>query len=146
MIRPILASPLVALLCACSPYSAAWRTMDAVVQGRDATEVGLAEYGKAELKRCADVEDKAACLAKASEAITHWRNIARPAINSALRLTVAAVEIAERAGNKDLGWLDLLRPAVCALVRVARSWSHYYQAAWDQVAGPLAAVEVLCHD
>lgn len=144
-----LAALLALLLCACSPYSAAWRTMDGVITARDQTAQGLADWGKVELARCTKLHDaeRPKCLGPASQALTHWRDEARPAINSALNVVAASIQIAEKAGNKKLDWLALVKPGACALLRVVKLWGHKLPAGGASIYAALAAFqEVACAD
>lgn len=127
----------------CSPYAAAWRTMDATMTARDATASSLAAWAKAEQVTCQakPVADQRACLDRPAEVLAEWRTKARPAINSALQLTAGAVRLAEMGKDKTTDWMAMLKPAVCALSRAARAWGHYYPDAGKAVLGYLAAVE-----
>lgn len=130
------------------PYDAAWRTMDGVILARDSTAASLAAWGRAELVRCKarPEAERAACLKPASDALAAWRSTARPAINSALHVAAASVEIAERAkGPAKIDWMALLRPAICALLRTTKAWGHYYPDAGKSVLAYLGAFEgVIC--
>jgi hypothetical protein len=133
------------------PYDAAWRTLDGVIRARDTTAQGLATHAKSERERCLKAhgpktEAGAACIKPTREALAAWRTIARPAINSALQVTAASLQIAERAkADKPPDWLTLLRPAVCALLRAAKSWGHWYPDKGKAILTALnAAAEVTC--
>ena len=137
----------VLVLVGCSPYSAAWRTMDGVITARDQTAVGLATWGRAELARCTKLPqaEHAKCLEPASQALTHWRDDARPAINTALNVAAASIQIAEKAGNKKLDWLALVKPGACALLRVVKLWGHKLPAGGASVYAALGTIsEVYC--
>jgi hypothetical protein len=148
----LMAGVLVVSASACSgPYDAAWRTMDGVIRARDMTAQGLAGHARSEHKRClekhgAQTPEYAICIKPARKALRHWRQDARPAVDSALQVTAASVQIAEKADmDKPPDYIVLLRPAVCALLRVARLWGHYYPDDGKAVLGYLeAAGKVVC--
>lgn len=126
----------VGLLCALTcwgckgPYDVAWRTMDGVIKARNATAQSLADVAQKQHEKCIEQHGPKtaaylACIQPYKNALDHWRMHARPAINSALQVTSASVQIAEKAKSNDLKWLELIKPAVCALVKVVQLWGHY---------------------
>jgi hypothetical protein len=131
----ILAGCLIAMgMAGCpKPYDAAWRTVDAVQKTRDLTAQQLASAANAKHTECkkahgAKTPGFADCVKKHRDALDHWRKIARPATNSAIQVTATSLQIAERveANKPKIDWISLLKPAACALFRVARSWGHYW--------------------
>lgn len=146
------AGVLVVTASAChGPYDAAWRTMDGVIRARDMTAQGLASYARDQHRACLDkhgakTQEYATCIKPAHKALRHWRQDARPSVDSALQVAAAAVQIAERADmDEPPDYIALLRPAVCALLRVSRLWGHYYPDQGKAVLGSLeAAGKVVC--
>lgn len=63
-----------------------------------------------------------ACVKPNYEANEAWILYARPAINSALTITVTSVQLAEATKDKKLPWMSYLMPAVCALSEVLKQW------------------------
>ena len=115
----------------CNPYSAAWRTMDGVIKARDLTAQQLAGVAKAKNLECVAAHGTktpayATCIKPTRDILEHWQKQARPAINSALQITAASVQIAERVkSDEKIDWLAILKPAACALFAVVKSWGHY---------------------
>jgi len=114
----------------CNPYAVAWRTMDGVIKARDLTAQQLAGVAKQKNLECVaahGVKTPAytACIKPTRDILEHWQKQARPAINSALQITAASVQIAERVKDSKIDWLAILRPAACALWRCVKSWGHY---------------------
>jgi hypothetical protein len=62
------------------------------------------------------------CLGKYPEALDTWIKIVRPAVNSALTMTVAAIQLAEQTKDKKLPWLEYLKPALCAVCQAVTQW------------------------
>ena len=143
----------VILICTagCNPYAVAWRTMDGVLKARDLTAQQLAGIGKAKNLECVSqhgvkTPEYAACVKTTRAILEHWQKEARPAINSALQITAASVQIAERVKDSKIDWLAILRPAACALFNVVKSWGHYLP---DKGKAALLVItpfgELLCH-
>ena len=69
------------------------------------------------------------CVGPMKRLLEKWRDIAKPAINSALAATVGALLIAERAGvDKALSLMNvwkLIKPGICALAQVVEAWSGW---------------------
>jgi hypothetical protein len=111
------------------PYDAAWRTTDAVLKARNLTAQQLAQAAQKKHVECkakhgVKTAGFANCIDNHRKALKHWQDIARPAINSACQITAASLTIAERAKSK-IDWMVLLKPAMCAFLRVFRFWGHY---------------------
>ncbi len=130
------------------PYDAAWRTLDSVQKARDLTAQQLAAAARAKHQEClkahgAKTAEFASCIKKHRESLDYWRQIARPATNSAIQVTATALQIAEQAGDgeKKLDWITLLKPAACALMRVAKTWGHFYPDEGKAVLGALQSLE-----
>jgi hypothetical protein len=81
----------------------------------------------------------AACYRAHREALQLWRSKIRPAINTALLAAVAAIRPAEKAKAK-VGWVQLLKPAVCALARAVRQWGHLLGEKWK--GGVMAGIKL----
>jgi hypothetical protein len=126
------------------PYDAAWRTLDGVQKARDLTAQQLAAHGTAQHKACLAKHAKgspefAVCIKPARDILRQWQTNVRPAVNSAIQITATAVDIAERVkADPKINWLDLVKPAACALLGAARAWGHYYA---DRAAAVLAALK-----
>lgn len=120
------------MLSACpKPYDAAWRTLDSIQKARDLTAQQLAAAGGAKHKDCLKdhgpkTQAFAECIQAHRKALEQWQKNARPAINSSIQVTVTALQIAERTKAEKMDWISLLRPAACALFRVAKAWGHYW--------------------
>lgn len=115
----------------CSPYAAAWRTTGAVQSAGNLTDRAIAAAARPELGKCnarhgAKTKAAEACLYATTpgKALKQWVTIARPAVNSALIATVTSLQVAERAKNKKLDWLAILRPAGCALAKIVEQFGH----------------------
>lgn len=146
MIRILLILALLLAVGCKGPYDVAWRTLDSVQKARDLTAQQLAAAARAKHQECltnhkAKTREFAACISKHREALDHWRQIARPATNSAIQVTATALQIAEKSKADKLDWIVLLKPAVCALMRVARAWGHYYPDQGKAILGALQALE-----
>lgn len=113
-------------------YTAAWQTLDGIQKAKALTAKQLARVATVKHGDCLKVHGAktpayAECMKSTREMLKQWRTNVRPAVNSAVGITATAVNIAERA-KKDpkLNWLQLVKPAVCALIRAAKTWGHYY--------------------
>lgn len=113
-----------------SPYGMAWRTLDAVQKARD---LGAAQLGKVahdKHQAClaahkAKMPEYAACIKPYRDALRTWQDVVRPSVNSAIQITATGVQIAERAkDDPKLNWIELLKPAVCAISRGLRAFGH----------------------
>ena len=135
------------------PYDGAWRTLDSVQKAKHLTAQQLAQFADAKHKGCvathgAKSAGYADCIKATREMLRTWQNVVRPAVNSAVNITATAVQIAERAKqDPKLNWLALLKPAICSLLRGAKSWGHYYADKGAAVLGALRAFEgVVCNE
>ena len=135
------------------PYDAAWRTLDSIQKAKALTAQQLAQAARlkhADCKKLHGVKNAAFanCIADHRKALKTWQDDARPAINSAVQITATALQIAEQVkAEKKVDWMTLLKPAVCALMRVARAWGHYFPDKGKTVLGALQGLEgVLCGD
>ena len=126
----LLGLAIVTLCCqSCRPYEAAWRTTAGVRAAAEATDKAMTEVVAEKHRACTAAHGQhnpayRACIKGHREAMEKWILYARPAINSALALTVASLQIAERVKAKALDWIGLLRPAICALGRCMRAFGH----------------------
>lgn len=147
----VLAILAVAAMSCRGPYHAAWATMRSVVEARDQTAHELATSAKIKHADCLkahgeNTPEYATCIKAHREALRQWRQHVRPAVNSALHVASASVQIAERAKDKTLNWIALVRPAVCALLATARQWGHLYPEKGKRILGALSGLEaVACH-
>ncbi len=152
---PVLPALLVALLFllpACrNPNAAAWRTADAVLKARDLTAQQLAWMARTKHQECRDrhkakTPEFAKCIEPYRKALQEWQRVGRPAINSAVQVTATALQIAEKAeGKKKIDWMALLKPAACALLRVAKAWGHLWPDRGAALLGALGGLgEVTC--
>lgn len=113
------------------PYDAAWRTLDGVQQAQRLTATQLATTGKARNEAClsthgAGTDGYKTCIEPTREMLRHWQTEARPAIVSAVQITASSLQIAEKVdADKKVKWLELIKPAVCALARVAKLFAGY---------------------
>jgi hypothetical protein len=70
---------------------------------------GLAEYQQ--------------CIARPYAANAAWIERGRPAINSALVMTVTTIQLLEAQKQKpSMSWMEYLKPAVCALAQILAEW------------------------
>lgn len=131
---------------------AGWRALDATQNARDLAAKQLAASAHAKHKECLAAHGSktagfAECIKDHRDALRHWGDIARPVINSSISITAAALLIAERVKGAKANVIELLKPAVCTLVRVAKAWAHFYGAAKDTILGALKFAEgVSCGD
>jgi hypothetical protein len=136
-----------------SPYDAAWRTMDGLLKARDVTAATLAQAARDKHHQCVKAHGPktqayATCIKDHRAALKQWQTVARPAVNSALHVTKASVQIAESAkADKPPDYIALLRPAACALWRVVRAWGHYLPKKGSSVLKALGPFgEGVCHE
>lgn len=114
-----------------SPYAVAWRTLDGVQQAQRLTATQLAATGKARNEACltthgAGTDGYKTCVEPTREMLRHWQTEARPAIVSAVQITASSLQIAEKVkADPKVKWLELIKPAVCALARVAKLFAGY---------------------
>lgn len=138
----LLALVVVALIhSACA--GAEWRATLAVREASTMTDRTLADVCRAKWETCKGkpAVERDACFKAHGDALDSWRKIGRPAIDSALIITVAALQIAERAKAKKPDWIALLKPAACALARGLAAWGHLLPpATLAAIKGPLDLV------
>lgn len=113
----------------CNATCIAWRTTATVKDAATLTDTTIAGVAREKRASCAKVSSVGTpryteCITPTRDALHQWVTYARPAINSALVATVAALTIAERAKQTPKDWLGLLKPAACALSRCTRAWGH----------------------
>ena len=140
---------LIRLLVGCQPYEAAWRTTYAVREVGTLADRTIADVHKAKRLECIaagklpGTPELDVCLGDKGKALQAWRTYARPALDSALSATVAAIQIAEKAKAKNLDWIGLLRPGLCAVARCLEAWGHLLPpATLAALRVPLAAVQL----
>ncbi len=137
---------------ACNPYSAAWRTLDGVQQARALTAQQLASTGHRKHEACLathgpNTDGYRVCIEPTAKMTRHWQREARPAIIAAVQITASSLQIAEKVkADKKVRWLELLKPALCALSRVVKLYSHYLPDEGASINGVLGMVEgVACN-
>ncbi len=132
---------------ACNPYSIAWRTLDGVQQARALTAQQLASTGHRRHEVCLathgpNTDGYRVCIEPTAKMLRHWQREARPAIIAAVQITASSLQIAERVkADKKVKWLELLKPALCALSRVVKLYSHYLPDEGASIVGVLGMVE-----
>lgn len=120
---------------------AGWRALDATQNARDMTAKQLASVVSAKHASCKAAHgvknaEFAACIQKHRKALEDWRRIARPVINDSIAITAAGLQIADRVGKKA-NWVELVKPAVCAISRSIKAFGHWFP---DKAAGVLSAL------
>lgn len=139
------------LTAGCNPNAAAWRTLDGVQRARAMTAQQLAMAGTARHKDCVDkhgtgTDGYKVCIEPTAKMLRHWQRDARPAIIAAVQVTASSLQIAEHVGGKDVGWIKLLSPGLCALSRVVKLYKHYLPDGGASIAGVVGMVEgVTCN-
>lgn len=141
-------------LAACAgPHAAAWRTTEAVRQVGNQVDRTLGVAAQKKHVECLSAHGRqtagyARCIDKHRRAVDTWRRVARPAVNSALAATVAAIQIAERVkSDKPLDWETALRPAVCAITRAIEQWGHLMGSDKDRIKSLVRGLKgVTCHE
>lgn len=123
---------------------AGWKALDATQNARDLTAKQLASAvatKHADCKKAHGVKNEAfaACIKKHRAALDSWIKIARPVINDSIAITAAALQIADKVG-KNANWIELIKPAVCALSRSVKAFGHYFA---DKAAGVLSALSLI---
>jgi|GEM_PF-6301820 len=145
MILLIMAGCLMASAGCKGPYDAAWRTLDSVQKAQALTAKQLASTVKAKHAACLKAHgtktpEYATCIKKHRDALRTWRKIVRPVVNDSVAITVAAIQVAERAKDDNVNWIVLLRPAVCGLARAVKQWAQWFG---DQGAAVLGAIKMI---
>lgn len=135
------------------PYDAAWRTLDSVQKAKSLTAQQLAAAAETKRKDCikqhgAKTDGYATCIKAHREALKQWRQNVRPSVNTAVQITATALQIAEKVkAAPKVDWLTLLKPSVCALMRAAKSWGHYFADKGAAVLGALGSFEgLVCNE
>jgi hypothetical protein len=139
----LVAAAVLLLLWSTSCAGAEWRATLAVREAGTMTDRTLADVCRQKWETCKPkvAVERDACFKGCADALDSWRKIARPAIDSALIVTVAALQIAEKARAKKPDWVALLKPAVCALARGLAAWGHMLPpATLAAIKGPLDLV------
>jgi len=131
----------------CVQNKAAWITLDAVQQARSLTATQLATTAKVKHQACLAEHGKATdgyrvCIEPTRAMLRHWQNEARPAIIAAVQITASSLQIAEKVkADKRVKWIELLKPAICALARVVSLYKHYLPDGGASIAGVLGLVK-----
>ncbi len=125
---------------------AGWRTLDSVQTAKALTAKQLARAVDAKHKAClathgSKTAEYAECIKKRREALRTWRTVVRPVVNDSVAITAAALQIAEKAKGKDPNWIELVKPAVCALSRAVRQWAPWFGDKGAAVLGALNMIE-----
>ena len=111
------------------PYQAAWNTTYQVREVGQLAENLIAKKASMEHKKCLQAyggrtDAYAECIAPYHEGLIFWKQIVEPTLNAALIGTVAAIQIAERAGDNKMDWKKELQPGACALIRMATEYEN----------------------
>jgi len=131
---------------------AGWRALDATQKARAITAKQLATAVKTKHAAClkthgAQTAEYAECIKTHRDALRTWRRVVRPAVNSSVAITAAALQIYDKAGGDKPDWIALIKPAVCALSRGVKSWSVWFG---DKGAAALSALKMIegvtCHE
>jgi hypothetical protein len=131
----------------CEPYKAAWASLRSVQVAAQGVDVGIATAHKVKRGKCNEAFKPGTpaaikCLveSKQHEALKQWQVYAKPAVKSAIVLTAASLEIAQKSGDKGYKWRDSLLPAVCALSRTISEFGHLFppSAKWLKDVAALA--------
>ncbi len=124
-----------------------WRTLDAVQHARALTAQQLAAVGHTKHRAClathgAQTDGYRVCIEPTRAMLRHWQREARPAIIAAVQITASSLQIAEKVkAEKDVKWLELLKPALCALARVVKLFKAYLPDGGASINGVLAMAE-----
>ena len=139
-------------LCIACP-GAEWRVVSAVRGAAELTDQAVAAAAVKEHNRCMAFHKGPGagykgCIeaTKAYSALVNWRLYGKPTINSALIATVATLTIYENAKGKKPKWLEVLKPAVCALSKVLKQWADLLGPSKGAVMAAVAAAGVFTCD
>ncbi len=133
-------------LSGCTP-GIEWRTLDAVQHARTLTAQQLAAVGHTKHRAClathgAQTDGYRVCIEPTRAMLRHWQREARPAIIAAVQITASSLQIAEKVkSEKAVKWLELLKPAICALARVVKLFKAYLPDGGASINGVLAMAE-----
>jgi hypothetical protein len=133
----------------CNKYAVAWRSAAGLQDAGNRTDDALAEAAAKKHNEClvkhgAKADGYAKCVEPYRQVLVAWVTYVRPAISSAIRTTVAALQIAERVKADKTNWLALLKPGACALAKAVADWTHLMgDKAAEQVKKYLGLVEGL---
>lgn len=133
-----------ALITTAGCKGAGWRALDATQNARDLTAKQLASVVAAKHASCKAAHgvknaEFADCIKKHRKALEDWRRIARPVINDSIAITAAGLQIADKVGKKA-NWVELVKPAVCAISRSIKAFGHWFP---DSAAGVLSALSMV---
>ena len=136
-------------------YRAGWVSTAALVDARDATDKGIATAFKAKVNDCVskhskDVPAVRQCVEASTEykAARRWQSDVLPAINTAVKVAIATLEIAERVqASKDSTLkkvFNSLRDGVCKLIPVLDEWKHKFSASVKAALVYVQMIKVVC--
>ena len=136
-------------------YRAGWVSTAALVDARDATDKGIATAFKSKVNDCVskhpkDVPATRSCVEASTEykAARRWQTNVLPSINTAVKVAIATLEIAERvqaSGDSTLKKvLNALRDGVCKLLPVLDEWKDRMSAEVKAALVYLEMVKVVC--
>lgn len=131
-------------LTACGKYTAAWKITEGVQSAASLATKAMTSRARdkhaackklhavktPELRKCVDPEYSQA---------KRFRTFGVPLINSGLRISVASLTIAEKAGGKA-DWKALVKPAVCAVASVLEEFKSFMP---DKAKAALSTVLML---
>lgn len=122
---------------------AGWRALDGTQKARDMFAQQLASVVKAKHADCekqhgAKTPEYAACIKTHRKALDSWRYVARPIVNDSIAITAAGMQIADKAKSKA-NWIELIKPAVCAISRSVKAFGHWFP---DKAAGVMSALKL----
>ena len=120
-------------------------------QVRDGISIALATACKEKHEECKRIhgtnnEQFKTCVADCKKALELWVKKVKPAVQAALVLTIANLEIAKKAKDKKYsGWMELIKPAVCGLAAALVELKDFLPAKWQDLVNQLATIKgVVC--
>lgn len=116
--------------CSGNPLAHGYRSVVVVAQARDSMSKAAAAYCKPLHEACVkkhgiETDGYKQCIERCEKMLGAWKLIALPAINSSLHATMGALETAYKTKQKKANWLEKIKPAVCALFKLAKEWKQY---------------------
>jgi hypothetical protein len=133
------------VFCLCSCAGGQWKTVAVVRSAGVAVDTSITAVVRARHLDCTKHGSTVAyntCIAPHRSALHSWTNYAKPALNSALIVTVASLQAAEAQKTKVDVWA-LLKPGLCALASGLAEWGHLLPPAVMTAAKAVAA-SVVC--
>lgn len=114
---------------ACNKYAAAWKITEGAQSAASLATQAMTKRGRDKLNACKKLHkvktpEMVKCVNPEYTQAKRFRMYGVPLINTGLRLTVASLTIAEKAGSKA-DWKELVKPAVCALSSVLEEFKAF---------------------